>query len=144
MALVELRRFYDRNEAFIAQAALENAGLGAMVRDNGYANMMFGAAIATGGYGLFVLDDDVEPAREVLLEAVPAAPEALDWGHHPEKLTGLPAAAAGALSALFAGSGGSLVIAAKRSPTALGYAVAALPIAVVVLTVVGLLLLLRV
>jgi hypothetical protein len=143
MALVELRRFYDRNEAYIAHAALENAGLGAMVRDNGYANMMFGAAIATGGYGLYVIDEDVDAAREVLLEAVPPAPEALDWGHHPETVTGIPAAAAGALSGLFSGSSGSLVIAAKRRPSILGYLVAALPIAIVVLAAGGILLMVR-
>jgi len=43
MALVELRRYYDRNEAYIAHAALENAGLGSMIRDNDYASMVFGA-----------------------------------------------------------------------------------------------------
>jgi hypothetical protein len=137
MALVELRRFYDRNEAYIAQSALENAGLGAMVRDNGYANMLYGTAIATGGYGLYVIDEDVAEARQLLLEAVPPAPDALAWGHHPQIVTGIPAAAAGAVSALVAGGGGALVIAAKRRPTPLGYAVSALPIGMILLAIGG-------
>jgi len=138
MALVELRRYYDRNEAYIAHAALENAGLGSMIRDNDYASMVFGAAIATGGYGLYVIDEDVAEAREILLEAVPPAPDALDWGHHPQTVTGIPAAAAGALSGLFTGASGSLVIAAKRNPSPLGFLVATLPIALLVLFVGGL------
>jgi hypothetical protein len=104
MAFVEIRRFYERNEAFIAKAALESAGLGAMIRDNGYASMYFGAAIATGGYGLFVIDDDIEAAREVLLEAVPPAPESLNWTEHPQHLSGLPLAAIGTFSGLVAGA----------------------------------------
>ena len=141
MALIELRRFYDRNEVYIAQAALESAGLGAMIRENNYANMLYGTAIATGGYGLYVIDEDVDAAREVLLEAVPPAPEALAWGHHPQSVTGIPAAAAGAVSALVAGGGGALVIAAKRRPTVLGYLVSALPIGMILLALGGILLL---
>jgi hypothetical protein len=104
MALVELRRFYDRNEAYIAQATLENDGVFSVVRDNGYANLIFGAAIATGGYGLLVLDDDVAQARAILVQAVPPSPEALNWTDHPQHLSALPLAAIGTASGMVTGA----------------------------------------
>jgi hypothetical protein len=140
MAFVEIRRFYERNEAFIAKAALESAGLGTLVRDNGYANMYFGVSIAAGGYGLFVLDDDVPAAREILLAAVPSAPGVLNWTDHPEHLTALPVAAAGTLGGILLGAP-TLIGSSRRATwiltvgTILGVAVA-LMFAIVLLGVI--------
>jgi hypothetical protein len=115
MALVELRRFYDRNEAYIARSMLGHAGILSMVRDNGYANMFFGTAIATGGYGLFVEPGDVETARGLLLEAVPLDAEALAWTQHPQRIASLPSALLGTVAGWAIGA--PTLIGSSRRPT---------------------------
>ena len=131
MALVEAARFLDRNEAFIARAALINDGVYADVRDNGYANMIFGMAIATGGYALLVDAGDLETARALLDEANPPSDDALNWTDHPQHLTGIPMAALGAATALATGAEASAILGARRKFTLVNILVAAIPIAAV-------------
>jgi hypothetical protein len=133
MALVEVAQFLDRNEAYIARAALVSAGLYADVRDNSYANLMFGMAIATGGYAVLVDDAEAAEAAAILAEADPGSPEALDWTEHPQHLTGIPMAALGAATALATGAEASMLLGLKRRVTPLNLLLAAVPVAALVL-----------
>ena len=143
MALVEAASFLDRNQAFIARAALLGAGIFAEVRDNGYANMMFGMTIATGGYPVMVLSEDLDAARAFLDAAEPADAEALDWTHHPEVWDGIPAAALGAGAAIATGAEASMLLGLKRRKSLVNLLIAAVPVSVLVLIFVAFALALR-
>jgi hypothetical protein len=104
MALVEAARFLDRHEAFIARAALLNADIYADVRDNGYANMIFGVGLATGGYGVLVDEGDERAARELISEFNAGSQDALNWSSHPENISAIPLAALGTLTGFVVGA----------------------------------------
>jgi hypothetical protein len=135
MALVEAASFIDRNQAFIARAALLDAGIFAEVRDNAYANMMFGMAIATGGYPVLVAQEDLKAARALLEEAEPVDAEALDWTKHPKVWDGIPAAALGFGAVIATGAEASAILGLKRRRTLINLLIAALPIVILIVLV---------
>jgi hypothetical protein len=68
MAVVMLARFASLPEAFVVRAALEAAGVNAFMPEQGWVAQQ-GATDMMGGWPIFVIDDDLDVARAVLIEA---------------------------------------------------------------------------
>ncbi len=65
MAVVMLARFSSLPEAVVVRSALEAAGVGAFMPEQGLVAAQ-GFTGVLGGWPIFVIDDEVEAAHEVL------------------------------------------------------------------------------
>ena len=65
MAVVMLARFASLPEAFVVRSALEAAGIGAFMPEDGLVAAQ-GFTGVLGGWPIFVSDEEVEAAHEVL------------------------------------------------------------------------------
>jgi hypothetical protein len=92
MALGEAARFATLGEAEIACSALNAAGLRAVVFDNALGSMVWTQQFMLGGCRLMAPATQLADARLLLRECRSFEPEALKWGHHPERFSGLPLA----------------------------------------------------
>ena len=131
MALVELTRFDDLQEAQIAAGALDAAGIPAICHDLGYGSVDFLMRRATQGFGLWVEASDRQAARTFLGEHRTVNPQALAWRAHPQVLSGLPLA----LAAIIEPNTGWMIVSARQRPTAFRIGVTLLvwlPIAVAI------------
>jgi len=93
MALAEVARFATLAEAHVVCGALQASGFHAVVFDQEVGTALWTNQFALSGFRLLVPGDELAEARGFLREMRKADPEALDWGHHPEVLTGVPTAA---------------------------------------------------
>ena len=74
MAVVMLARFTSLPEAHVARSLLETEGIAAFMPEQGWVAAQ-GATDMLGGRPIFVVDDQVEAALEVLRAAQADAPE---------------------------------------------------------------------
>ncbi len=91
MALVEIARFDDLQEAQIASATLRSAGFHPMVQNEQLGSAIFYMQRAFGGFRLWVHDDEAAEARSLIESYRTSDPEALDWTRHPQALSAAPA-----------------------------------------------------
>jgi hypothetical protein len=68
MAVVMLARFASLPEAVIVRGMLEAEGIGAFMPEQGWVAQQ-GATDMMGGWPIFVIDEDVDAARAVLIAA---------------------------------------------------------------------------
>ena len=68
MAVVVLAKFTSLPEAMVAKTLLESEGIGVFMPEQGLVAAELDAGVM-GGWRLLVIDEDVEAARQVLLDA---------------------------------------------------------------------------
>lgn len=68
MAVVVLAKFSSLPEAMVAKSLLESEGIGVIMPEQGLVAAELDAGVM-GGWRLLVLDEEVEAARQILLEA---------------------------------------------------------------------------
>jgi len=114
MALVELTRFDDMQEAQIAAGALDAAGIPAICHDLGWGSIDFLARIATQGFAVWVEEDDLAEARAFISERRTVNRDALTWIEHPRSLIWMPVALLAAIEPVT----GLMLAAARQKPGA--------------------------
>ncbi|MEZ5959301.1 MAG: DUF2007 domain-containing protein [Hyphomonadaceae bacterium] len=68
MAVVVLAKFSSLPEAMVAKSLLESEGIGVIMPEQGLVAAELGAGVM-GGWRLLVLDEEVEAARQILMDA---------------------------------------------------------------------------
>jgi hypothetical protein len=120
MALVELTRFDDMQEAQIAAGALDAAGIPAICHDLGWGSVDFLARIATQGFAIWVEEEDLDEARAFVSERRTFNRAALTWIEHPRSLIWMPVALLAAIEPVT----GLMLASARQKPTAARVAIA--------------------
>lgn len=91
MALIEIARFDDLQEAQIASATLRSAGFDPMIQNEQLGTAIFYMQRAFGGFRIWVHDDEAAEARSLIESYRASDTAALDWTHHPEVISAAPA-----------------------------------------------------
>jgi hypothetical protein len=68
MAVVVLAKFASLPEAVVAKSLLESAGIGVVMPEQGLVAGQLDAGVM-GGWRLLVIDEELEAARKILIEA---------------------------------------------------------------------------
>lgn len=91
MALVEVARFDDLQEAQIAAGALRGAGLTPLVQNEQWGSVAFFMQRAMGGFRIWTPEEEADDARALIDACRQSDPAALDWTSHPEAISAAPA-----------------------------------------------------
>jgi hypothetical protein len=117
MSFVEVDRFYDLPSGHVATSALRAAGIPAILSGEHTASVIPVWMGLQGGLRLLVPEEDAAASREILDQAVPPDPEALNWGHHPQAQSGIPIAMATLLASMLAWPMGLAMVAHRQRQT---------------------------
>lgn len=91
MALVEIARFDDLQEAQIAAGALRGAGLTPLLQNEQWGSVAFFMQRAMGGFRIWTPEEEAADARALIDACRQSDPAALDWTRHPQALSAAPA-----------------------------------------------------
>ena len=88
LSLVQIARFADLYEAQVAASLLRANGIETLVPEEHHGSMSFFLWQTLGGFRLMVVEEQAEAAYALIAPHRKADPEALNWGEHPQVVTG--------------------------------------------------------
>jgi hypothetical protein len=91
MALVEIARFDDLQEAQIAAGALRAVGLTPLLQNEQWGSVAFFMQRAMGGFRIWTPEEEADDARTLIDACRQCDPAVLDWTRHPQALSAAPA-----------------------------------------------------